>query len=202
VETHHSDVLKVQYGPVGVTPPGATGHDVQFYRSDAFLVRRVVEFLARGARIGQPLVVVATEEHRRAIEAGLRREGFEVEDALNAGEVVWLDARETLSSFMVGPRPDRDRFLSLAGKLFDRVLRKRSYLIVRAYGEMVDLLLKDGNPDGAIALEALWNELGNAYPYSLLCGYSVDNFLHEAGAGEVRRVCEQHTFSLPAESIA
>ncbi len=32
--------------------------------------------------------------------------------------------------------------------------------IVRAYGEMVDLLWKDGNVDGAVQLEALWNELG------------------------------------------
>lgn len=51
------------------TPPGLVGHDVQFYRSDAFLVRRVTDFLAAGAKAGQPLVVIATQPHREAFAA-------------------------------------------------------------------------------------------------------------------------------------
>jgi hypothetical protein len=93
-------------------------------------------------------------------------------------------------------------FLATVGRVFERLLDKRYYLIVRGYGEMVDLLWKDGNTEGAILLEQLWNELANRYKYSLLCGYSVDNFLHEAGLDGFRRVCDHHTHALPLEGAS
>ena len=43
------------------TPAGLTGHDVLFYRTDAFLTRTVVDFLAEGVSTGHPIVVIATE---------------------------------------------------------------------------------------------------------------------------------------------
>ena len=83
--------------------------------------------------------------------------------------------------------------MATVGSVFEKLLDKRQYLLVRAFGEMVDLLWKDGNADAAIRLEELWNELATKYQYSLLCGYSVDNFLHDAGAAAFRRVCDYHT---------
>jgi hypothetical protein len=89
--------------------------------------------------------------------------------------------------------PDRELFTATVGSVFEMLLEKRQYLLVRAFGEMVDLLSKDGNTDGAIMLEQLWNELAAKYKYSLLCGYALDNFLHEAGVPAFRRVCDHHT---------
>jgi MEDS: MEthanogen/methylotroph, DcmR Sensory domain len=185
----------------GCTPPGLVGHDVQFYRTDDHLTRTVVDFLGEGIRVGQPIIVIATDAHRRAFIEGLRAKGLDPEKFYSGILAVWLDARETLNAFMEGALPNRELFMATVGSVFERLLGRRYYLVVRAYGEMVDLLWKDGNTEGAVELEKLWNELADRYKYSLLCGYAVDNFLHEAGAEGFKRVCNHHTRALPLEGL-
>jgi hypothetical protein len=184
----------------GPTPAGLVGHDVQFYKSEEYLTRAAVNFLAESLRAGQPIIVIATEPHRKAFAEGLRAIGLDP-DAMFSGLAIWLDARETLASFMEGGLPNRELFMATVGSVFERVLDRRNYLVVRAFGEMVDLLSKDGNAEGAILLEQMWNELGRKYKYSLLCGYSLDNFLHETGLDAFRKVCSHHTHALPVESL-
>ena len=47
---------------------------------------------------------------------------------------------------------------------------------IRAYGEMVDVLWKQGLSKAAIELEILWNKLALKHSFSLLCGYSMGSF--------------------------
>lgn len=183
----------------GATMAGDVGHDVQFYHSDAYLTSVVADFLAAGVRVGQPLIVIATAAHRIAFAKELRARGLDTDEILSGREATWLDARETLEAFMEGGHPNAELFRATVGSVFDVVLRKRHYLVVRGYGEMVDLLTQDGNLEGAMLLEGLWNELAAKYAYSLLCGYSLDNFLHEAGPQNIKRVCSHHNHSLPPE---
>jgi hypothetical protein len=185
--------------PTAPTRPGDSGHDVQFYQAEAHLTRAVSDFLADGVRAGQPLIVIATEPHRRAFASELRSRGLDVDVILSGREAIWLDARDTLAAFMEAGHPNREMFMATVGSVFERVLRKRQYLVVRAYGEMVDLLARDGNMEGAMLVEELWNELAAKHAYSLLCGYSLDNFLHEPGAEDLKRVCSHHTSALPLE---
>ena len=185
----------------GPTPAGLTGHDVHFYSSEESLVRSVVAFLSAGVRVGQPVIVIATEAHRKAFAAGLRQKGLDPDEILAGRVVVWLDARETLCSFMEDKMPSRDLFFATVGSVFEKILGQRQYLVVRAFGEMVDLLFKDGNIEGAVVLEELWNELASKYKYSLLCAYSIESFLHESGVADFRRVCDQHTNALPLDTF-
>ena len=168
------------------TPAGLTGHDVAVYQSDDALVESVADFLCDGIRVGQPIIVIATRAHRAAMLMKLRSRGCDPDELLAGRVAVWLDARETLDSFMEGDLPSRELFMATVGSVFERLLDKRNYLIVRAFGEMVDILWKGGNKEGALALEQLWNGLANRYKYSLLCAYSVDNFLNETGSEEFR----------------
>jgi DcmR-like sensory protein len=183
-----------------VTAAGDTGHDVQFYRTEAYLTRAVADFLATGVRAGQPLIVIATEAHRMGFARELQARGLDIDELLSGREAIWLDARETLAAFMESGHPNRELFFATVGSVFERVLKKRNYLIVRGYGEMVDLLAQDGNIEGSLLLEGLWNELADKYSYSLLCGYSLNNFLHEAGPQNLKRVCGHHTATLPLEN--
>jgi hypothetical protein len=173
------------------TPAWVTGHDVQFYESESFLVSCVAEFLGNGIRHGQPMVVIATESHRRAFENRLRELQPAIADAVRS-EIVWLDARDTLSGFMIDGMPDRARFEATVGKVFGRIMMARNYLVVRAYGEMVDLLWADGNYEGALALEKLWNDLGGRYAFHLLCAYSMGNFFKEATTPGFHAICQHH----------
>jgi len=186
---------------VGPTPAGLAGHDVQFYRTEQYLTQAAVDFLAKGISAGQPIIVIATEAHRNAFSTGLRAIGLDPDEMLSGRIAIWLDARETLDSFMEAGMPSPELFGATVGSVFEKVLDKRHYLVVRAYGEMVDLLWKDGNTNGALLLEQLWNDLGRKYKYSLLCGYSLDNFLHETGLEAFRRVCGHHTNALPVEAL-
>jgi hypothetical protein len=144
---------------------------------------------------------VATEAHRRAFAEGLRAKGLDPEAIFSDRLAVWLDARETLASFMEGRRPDHELFMATVGRVFESLLDKRYYLVIRGYGEMVDLLLKDGNPEAAILVEQYWNELADRYKYSLLCGYAVDGFLEGAGFEAFRRVCGSHSHAMPLETL-
>jgi hypothetical protein len=182
------------------TPAGLTGHDLHVYRTEEQLTRSATDFLAAGLQAGQPIVVIATEAHRTAFSAALRERDLDTEAILTGHEATWLDARETLAAFMEGPMPNAELFAATVGSVFERVLRKRDYLIVRGYGEMVDLLWKDGNAEAAHAVERLWNDLASNYAYSLLCGYSIDNFLHTGGAADLRRVCKHHSRVLPIDN--
>jgi hypothetical protein len=105
------------------------------------------------------------------------------------------DAHETLALFMVRDMPDGDAFESTIGRLVeDAACGLPSSSLVRAYGEMVDVLWKDGRCDAAIRLEMLWNRLAARCGLTLLCGYAMDNFVKEAH-GKPWKVLVSH-FSL------
>ena len=63
---------------------------------------------------------------------------------------------------------------------------------VRAYGEMVALLWDDGLVNAAIQLEAMWNELGQAHPFSLLCGYPAGSVTRDGYLDAFAAVCRLH----------
>jgi hypothetical protein len=82
------------------------------------------------------------------------------------------------------------------GRAFDRVigsLIRRAAATgrpVRAYGELVALLWDDGLVNEAVQLEALWNELGDEYPFSLFCGYRAESATRDIDA--FAEVCRLH----------
>ena len=175
-----------------LTPAGVPGHDVQFYDTEDFLVREAARFLADGIRAGQPLIIVATQAHRKQFASRLRELGFDADEYYFGSEAIWLDARDTLDAFMEGGMPNRERFDATLGVVFERLLGKRTYLVARAYGEMVDLLWKDGNVEAAIALEEMWNALAARYSFTLLCAYAMGDFHEEEHTATFQRVCAQH----------
>ncbi len=200
-KSHHA-------GEHGAADSGATthahghghNHAVQFYDSESFLSSVVTEFLADGIRRREPCVVIATPNHRAAFVSGLRGAGVKVGPARRDGLLLLLDARNCLDRFMSGGVPDRERFHRTMSRVFTRTSRTNRAALVRAYGEMVDLLWKDGNTEGAIQLEELWNELSNRYHFSLLCAYAMGNFYRASDADLFRRICGQHSHVAPAES--
>jgi PAS domain S-box-containing protein len=178
----------------------AHNHAVQFYDSESFLSSVVTEFLADGIRRREPVVVIATPSHRSAFVSGLRGAGVKVAPARREGLLLLLDARGCLDRFMDGAVPNPARFERTMSRVFTRTSRTHGGALVRAYGEMVDLLWKDGNTEGAIQLEELWNDLANRYQFSLLCAYAMGNFYRASDADQFRRICGQHTHVTPAES--
>jgi hypothetical protein len=176
-------------------------HDVQFYDDDAYLCASVTRFLADGIRHAQPVVVIATPAHRRAFQSALLAMSIDP-DALHPVDVVWLDARDTLSAFMEGGRPNAELFMATVGSVFEKVIASRRYVTVRAYGEMVDLLWREGKTEAAIELEELWNGLATQYAFALLCAYSKEALGDKPDLECVARICAVHTNVLPSRPAA
>jgi signal transduction histidine kinase len=180
-------------------PAAAPAHRVQFYESESFLASTVADFLAAGLTVGQSLVVIATEPHRDAFTQQLTREGFDVGGAARSGQLMLLDARETLATFMAGAEPDAERFQTTIGAVLETARKRGPHPVLRLYGEMVDLLWRDGNTDGAIRLEALWNDLSTSYEFQLLCAYAMGNFYKSSDAQRFEAICREHTHVVPTE---
>jgi signal transduction histidine kinase len=183
-----------------VLPSLGRTHTVQFYENEGFLSEAVCDYLAAGLTVGQALVVIATAAHRDAFSRRLGSEGFDVEGASRDGWLTMLDARETLSTFMIDGMPDPERFRAAVGPVIERAILRSGNPVVRLYGEMVDLLWKDGNTEGAIRLEDLWNALERHYTFSLLCAYAMDNFYKSSDQERFQEICRQHTHVIPTES--
>jgi hypothetical protein len=174
-----------------VIVPGNPGHHaVQFYNDDARLCLSVADFLADGLAAGQPTLIVATRDHADRICRELTARHFDCAKLVQAGTLSILDAQETLDKFMVEGRPNAAAFKEVVGPAIDRVCWFSGETVVRAYGEMVDVLWRRGECDAAIELELLWNDLARQYSFSLLCGYALGPTMKKAGRAEV---CAVHT---------
>ena len=176
---------------VGLTAGGTHRHAVQFYEEDEFLVQRVAEFLADALRQADPCVVIATGEHNRRFAERLRALG---EDPAT---VRFLDARATVDKLLDGGMPDPRRFRHVIGSALNEVAGPARR--VRAYGEMVDLLWRDGRPDAAIRLEELWNDIAGEYALTLLCAYPMGNFTSGSDGPRFRAICTAHDAVVPTE---
>lgn len=174
-------------------------HVVQFYDTETYLAAAVADYLAGGLRSGQPVLAIATPEHRDAFSMRLKSKGLEVDRAKESGQLIMLDARETLASFMSGSVPDEHRFKRVIGDVLSRSVCGTSHSVTRAYGEMVDVLWKEGNSEGAIRVEELWNDLAAAHSFSLLCAYGMSNFSRETHSPGFEAICRQHVHVIPTE---
>ena len=194
-------------GPVAVkrtspTEPNADSghfHGVQFYNDSDSLCRIVGGFIGEGLEHGDLAVIIATPEHTARIESCLSRRGIDVDAQKRLGHLVTYDARETLQLFMTDGLPNPGAFRRSIGEVLTNVRRGREHCAIRAYGEMVDLLWKDGREAAAIRLETLWNQLGSTHDFALLCGYSMGNFYKGAALDEIKA---QHSHLVDDEGSA
>ena len=177
-----------------------TEHFVQFYEADGFLLNSLSGFIGGAINSGDAAVVVATKAHRDGLDEILRVNGLDVTNAIATGRYVALDAAETLSKFMIDGCPEEGRFNEVMGGVLASVTDGRSR--VRAFGEMVALLWAEGNYNGAIRLEELWNNLQKAHSFSLFCAYPMHGFSGEKFEQPHHGVCTVHSRVLPAESYA
>ena len=176
---------------------GDDEHFVQFYEADDFLTHSVSGFIGSSLARGDAGVVCATPEHRTAIEAALGDLGLDVPSLIAEGRYVSLDAAETLERLLVGGWPDEPRFREIAGTMLAKF--EQAGHRVRIFGEMVVLLVEQGNRRAAVRLEELWNSMADEHRFSLFCAYPIGADLGAAGLGAV---CRQHESVIPGEGFS
>jgi len=178
----------------------ARSHGVQVYEEAADLADSVAAYLTAGFERDQPGVLVARPEHMTLFADRLDARGWDVERAENAGLLVTADAEETLAAVVGRNGIQRERFERSVTETLDRVQGGLDNRPARVFGEMVDLLCRDGRPETADELERLWNGLARTRRFSLLCGYRLDIFDPQTQAGAMPDICREHSHVLPARN--
>ncbi|MEP6959749.1 MAG: MEDS domain-containing protein [Nitrospirota bacterium] len=161
-------------------------HAVQFYHDDVFLIDAVSAFIRAGYEEHATIIVVVTEQHRKDLRTRFQKS----DQAEIEATVMYIDAVELLSAFMVDGWPDQTRFIAGLQPILQQATLRGP---IRIFGEMVAVLWAQGNTRGAIRLEDLWNELAANYPFSLLCAYPMSSFPDQKADLSFLQVCHSHT---------
>jgi hypothetical protein len=178
-----------------VRRPAGGEHFAQLYSDERFLYELVGEYAATALERGEAVIIIATPAHREGFLSVL-----DDSEAVQRGQLVLLDAEETLARFSAGGTPDWQSFHASIGGLIARV--RLDYPAVRAYGEMVDVLWQRGERDAAIRLEEFWNDLAELQTFSLLCAYRMDPLDGAAYGRPLDCLSRVHTHLIPARDYA
>src|SRR5579859_7608700 len=116
-----------------------TVHSVHIYDEHSALIKRLCGIVSSGLQIGNSVLIVATASHRDDLVRELTDAGVDVRQIARDGRFIQYDAKDTLATFMVNDRPDRDLFTQSVGGLLktakEQARSKDQGLTV--FGEMV-----------------------------------------------------------------
>jgi len=171
------------------------GHEVQFYANDEGFVDGFARFIEASLKVGNAVIVVATESHHAKLRERLMADGLIVAAEIKQGSYIPLNVEDTLSRFMGNDSIDLVLFRKLASHLIAEAARgaKGEHPRVAACGEGVNTLLASGNLEATIMLERMWDEIGQHYQVDILCGYFRSAFASEGNLSMLERVCAEHT---------
>ena len=161
-------------------------HRLQLFDTPQSLAQSVTQFLLEGYERGENLLIAAKRRNLDAILAALEAHHCFSGDH-DRQRLVALDATELLTHLRRNGVIDALRFEAEIGTLVERLSVSGP---LRVYGEIVEVLAEEGDFDGAVTLETLWNGLSERYPFTLMCGYSSAHFSSDASA--LRRICDTH----------
>jgi hypothetical protein len=172
----------------------AKRHEVLFYSRDATFLESVVPFIGAALKDGNAAIVIATKPHREGLLCGLKAEGLDVNDAIQQGSYVSLDAFDTLSTFMVNDWPDTVRFFQGFSTLIESTSKaaKAEHPRVAVFGEGVALLWAEGKTVAALRLEQLCNALAKVHKVDILYAYPFSLSIQE-NDNAFRTICAEHS---------
>jgi hypothetical protein len=165
-------------------------HSVQVYPNKEIFLDALEGFVSSGLRSGDGVIVIAEAAHREALERRLRQRGFGVDTALAEERYIPLDAEATLAQFMVDGWPDEVRFREEISGLLARA--RGDGRRVRAFGEMVVLLWRQGHATATVRLEWLWNKVCEEEALSLFCAYPETGFTQDIESS-INEICRHHS---------
>ncbi len=176
-------------------------HAALFYLEEAFLVRILCQFIGASLRAGDGAVIVATDGHAYAIEQTLIRSGIDVVGLKRKGSYVELNADRTLANHNTGGKLDLERLNLLIDETISGANEATGVSASRltVFGELVALLWARRDFEGVLAVELLWENLAKRFPFSLLCGYPIQEFAGD-GTEEFLRICAEHSIVIPPDA--
>ena len=170
-------------------------HVVASYHDDASFVDDFARFIEAALKMRNPVIVIATESHRKTLLQGLRARGWDMDAAMQGGSYVSLDVGDTLSKFMVNDWPDAGRLWKVVDELIKEATKgmRGTYSKVAVCGECAPTLWAQGKAEAAIEVEHLWDEIARSYNIEILCGYLTCDFPSWENSPIFERICAAHS---------
>ena len=170
---------------------GPRDHVVLFYADDGELTQKVGDYLIEAIDKGGAAIVISTWAHKLTLGRRLAQAGIDLAAARAAGIYTELDAADTIDRFVIGDRADAADFWAEVTPVIRRAVGLGQP--VRIFGEMVSLLWDAGLVSTAVEVEAMWNELGVQFPFSLVCGYLLKSVTDGDLRDPLTDVCRAHS---------
>lgn len=172
--------------------PAAGHHIAQLYRTQEQLTETVCHFICEGLQQNEAVILVVTPEHWASFVARLEADStIDLVDAVLRGQLRIRDAQITLTAIMSDGAPEWNNFEKLLGDEIGHTSRR--YKSIRIYGEMVDLLWKQGQYAAANCLEEFWNELARQQLFSLFCAYQLESQDVQGYEMALQYACKTHS---------
>ena len=165
-------------------------HVIQTYDSEEIFIEALAGFVNTGIQVGDCCVVIVTPEHLELLNGHLRNWGASIDILMAADRFIPVNAHELLSKMMVEGSVDEALFANAMAPIFDRCRNTKAW--IRAGGEMVGLLVAQGNWSAALQLERLWNKLHEQDKFSIFCGYAKSIF-EKASRPQVDLIFAEHS---------
>jgi hypothetical protein len=162
-------------------------HLVQLYASDAVLLNSLEDYVRSGIENGEVVVLIITAAHLSALNSRLEANGFDLEGAQNHQLYITVDANEALQKFMLKDWPDEALFNHFVHRIIERAHGRP----IRAFGEIVALLLARGQGAAMLRLEQLWQRACEKHDLLLFCAYPQSEFTPGMGS-TARAICAAH----------
>ena len=159
--------------------PAPRRHEILFCSDDAAVVDGFTRFIAAALNDGDAAIALVTESHRTPLLQELRRQGVDIDGAIERG---------TCLSFDADVAPDPVRFLEAIDGVREAAAKAKAHPRVAFCGERAGRLWAAGRTAEAVQLEQLCSEL--AHDVDILCAYPVP-YTNDDQA--LTRICAEHT---------
>jgi DcmR-like sensory protein len=174
-------------------------HVIQIYENDAIFLDALAGFVGGGISAGDCVVVIATQQHLKALETRLLSYGIFVGSLIAEDRYIPLDAEKTLAKFMINGWPDEALFTKTVSGIIETAHKNKRR--VRAFGEMVALLWAEGYSGATVHLEHLWNDFCEKAALCLFCAYPKSGFTEDLNTS-IMSICGAHSKMIRRSDIS
>lgn len=173
----------------------APNHEIQFYSDERILLNRAVTFIVAALEAGGSAIVCASEPIRAEFFRAVQGHEPEIDDLIQRGNYLALDAEETVSEFMLGNSPNATEFVKLLGGVATAAAdaARSRHSRVALYQECGHRLWAQGREGATLEVERLFNWLAYEYDLDVLCGYSIAYFDVGEDRHRIQRLCAEHS---------
>ena len=173
-------------------------HTIQICPNESSQIDLLTRYIKDGLRNEETIILIAKPALRKALKLKMDAFSFDGETIQNHDQIKFFDAEFLLSNLMHDGILEEKAFQQfVATPIYNAQLNLKK---VRVFGEMVDILWKQGQHDMALQLEDFWNDLSRTQEFSFLCTYSLHELDPNAYDDALKHICKCHSHLIPMEN--